>query len=115
MPVLLSNGWELPFAEVIDWRKALVEGDERLLTQIPSIVRWYSSSDILILKQQGIFLWDSYFSSIEKIVLTTLEVMGLCFESLQKLDIFYETLYFESLMTLRMVLVTVSKDSIFAH
>jgi hypothetical protein len=30
IPVLLSNGWELPFSDVIDWRKAAVWGDERL-------------------------------------------------------------------------------------
>ncbi|KAJ0061207.1 hypothetical protein NL108_013507 [Boleophthalmus pectinirostris] len=34
IPVILSNGWELPFSEVIDWRKAAVIGDERLLLQI---------------------------------------------------------------------------------
>ncbi|KAJ8322069.1 hypothetical protein KUTeg_000540 [Tegillarca granosa] len=34
IPVLLSNGWELPFSEVIDWRKAVLWADERLLFQI---------------------------------------------------------------------------------
>ncbi|XP_029589581.1 exostosin-1 isoform X2 [Salmo trutta] len=34
IPVLLSNGWELPFSEIIDWSKAAVIGDERLLLQI---------------------------------------------------------------------------------
>ncbi|KAK7486014.1 hypothetical protein BaRGS_00022766 [Batillaria attramentaria] len=34
VPVLLSNGWELPFSEVIDWKRVAVWGDERLLLQI---------------------------------------------------------------------------------
>ncbi|CAB1342932.1 unnamed protein product, partial [Coregonus sp. 'balchen'] len=34
IPVLLSNGWELPFSEIIDWSKAAVIGDERLLLQL---------------------------------------------------------------------------------
>lgn len=34
VPVLLSNGWELPFGEVIDWRKAAIWADERLLFQV---------------------------------------------------------------------------------
>lgn len=34
IPVLLSNGWELPFSEVIDWSKAAIIGDERLLLQV---------------------------------------------------------------------------------
>uniref|UniRef100_A0A672PK92 Exostosin-1b-like n=1 Tax=Sinocyclocheilus grahami TaxID=75366 RepID=A0A672PK92_SINGR len=33
VPVMLSNGWELPFSEVIDWNTAAVIGDERLLLQ----------------------------------------------------------------------------------
>lgn len=45
MPVMLSNGWELPFSEVIDWKQAAVIGDERLLLQVrkrrrPSAERW---------------------------------------------------------------------------
>lgn len=36
IPVILSNGWELPFSEVIDWKKAAIVGDERLLLQVQS-------------------------------------------------------------------------------
>lgn len=32
--MLLSDGWELPFAEAIDWGKAAVVGSERLLLQV---------------------------------------------------------------------------------
>lgn len=34
VPVMLSNGWELPFSEVINWNQAAVIGDERLLLQV---------------------------------------------------------------------------------
>jgi len=34
IPVLLSNDWVLPFSEVIDWSKAAVLADERLLLQV---------------------------------------------------------------------------------
>ena len=34
IPVLLSNGWVLPFSEVIDWNKGAIWGDERLLLQV---------------------------------------------------------------------------------
>lgn len=31
---MLSNGWELPFSEIINWNTAAVIGDERLLLQV---------------------------------------------------------------------------------
>ena len=34
IPVLLSNDWVLPFTEVIDWNKAALWADERLLLQV---------------------------------------------------------------------------------
>ena len=42
--------------------------------QIPSITRSVDRDKILALRQHTQFLWDAYFSSVAKIVLTTLEV-----------------------------------------
>lgn len=43
VPVMLSNGWELPFSEIIDWNTAAVIGDERLLLQVETpLVSAYS-------------------------------------------------------------------------
>lgn len=75
VPVLLSNGWELPFSEVIDWNKAAIWGDERLLFQVPTLLRSVQNMEILSLRQQTQFVWDTYFSSVDKIVTTTLEVI----------------------------------------
>lgn len=75
VPVLLSNGWELPFSEVIDWNKAAVWADERLLLQVPDIVRSIPSEKVASYCQQTQVLWETYFSSVEKIVMTTLEII----------------------------------------
>lgn len=50
--------------------------------QIPSTVRCLHSDKILAFQQQTQFLWEAYFSSVEKIVHTTLEVIpkGLCLQ-----------------------------------
>ena len=77
VPVLLSNGWQLPFAEVIDWSEAVVEADERLLLQVPEILHSVSPARIFAMRQQTQVLWDRYLSSIEKIVTTTMEVSKL--------------------------------------
>lgn len=74
IPVLLSNGWALPFMEVIDWNKAAIWADERLLLQVPEMLRSISKTKAFILRQQTQILWEQYFSSIEKIVFTTFEV-----------------------------------------
>lgn len=74
IPVILSNGWALPFHERIDWPQAVIFTDERLLLQIPDIVRSVSNTKILKLRQQTQILWERYFSSIEKIIFTVFEV-----------------------------------------
>ncbi|KAM6968219.1 exostosin-1a-like [Aplochiton taeniatus] len=75
VPVMLSNGWELPFSEIIDWNTAAVIGDERLLLQIPSTVRSIHKDRILSLRQQTQMLWEAYFNTVERIVLTTLQII----------------------------------------
>lgn len=75
IPVLLSNGWALPFAQVINWNKAAIWADERLLFQVPETVRSIPATKVFALRQQTQILWERYFSSIEKIVFTTLEII----------------------------------------
>ena len=38
LPVILSNGWQLPFAEVLDWSAASLSMDERQLMQVPELL-----------------------------------------------------------------------------
>ncbi|KAF0297992.1 Exostosin-1 [Amphibalanus amphitrite] len=75
VPVLLANGWRLPFDDVIDWRRAAVWADERLLLQVTETVRSLDSAQLLQMRQNTQHLWNSYFSSIERIVLTTLRII----------------------------------------
>ncbi|KAG4074562.1 hypothetical protein HA402_005627 [Bradysia odoriphaga] len=75
IPVLLSNSWVLPFQSKIDWKQAAIWADERLLLQVPEIVRSVPATRILALRQQTQVLWERYFGSIEKIVFTTFEII----------------------------------------
>ncbi|XP_007934072.1 exostosin-like 1 [Orycteropus afer afer] len=75
IPVLLSPHWELPFSEVIDWTKAAIIADERLPLQVLAALQEMPPARVLALRQQTQFLWDAYFSSVEKMVHTTLEII----------------------------------------
>jgi len=75
LPVILSNGWQLPFDEVLDWDAASISVDERQLLQVPEILHGLSRPRIFAMRQQTQVLWDRYLSSVQKIVETTLEIM----------------------------------------
>jgi len=75
IPVLLSNNWVLPFSEIIDWKSSAIWADERLLLQVPDIVRSVESERVMALRQQSQLLWHMYFSSIDRIIFTTLEIV----------------------------------------
>jgi len=44
--------------------------------QVPGVVRSMAAEDVLLMRHHTQFLWNTYFSSVEKIVATTLEVFG---------------------------------------
>ncbi|XP_046517626.1 exostosin-like 1 isoform X3 [Equus quagga] len=75
IPVLLSPRWELPFSEVIDWTKAAIVTDKRLPLQVLAALQQMPLTRVLALRQQTQFLWDAYFSSVEKVIHTTLEII----------------------------------------
>ncbi|KAK2095367.1 hypothetical protein P7K49_026783 [Saguinus oedipus] len=65
VPVMLSNGWELPFSEVINWNQAAVIGDERLLLQIiqDRIFKHISRNSLIWNKHPGgLFVLPQYSS-----------------------------------------------------
>uniref|UniRef100_A0A8C5MEL1 N-acetylglucosaminyl-proteoglycan 4-beta-glucuronosyltransferase n=1 Tax=Leptobrachium leishanense TaxID=445787 RepID=A0A8C5MEL1_9ANUR len=67
VPVMLSNGWELPFSEVIDWNQAAVIGDERLLLQIiqDRIFKHISRNSLMWNKHPGgLFVLPQYSSCL---------------------------------------------------
>ncbi|VDM61220.1 unnamed protein product [Angiostrongylus costaricensis] len=82
IPVVLSDDWILPFDEIIDWSNAVVvipEADVLLAgfcgsILVPDILYTYTPQDIFQMKQHGFYIYYRYFSSVEKIVITALQV-----------------------------------------
>ena len=64
----------IPFNEVIDWSLVSLDIDERQLLQVPHIVRSIPPEQLLSMRLQTQFIWDTYLSSVEKIIMTTIEV-----------------------------------------
>ena len=75
IPVVLSNDWVKPFSSVIDWSSIVIDGDERLLLNLPEILRSISWRKISRMRSAGLRIYDKYFSSIEKIILTTIKIL----------------------------------------
>ncbi|XP_037274398.2 exostosin glycosyltransferase 1 ttv isoform X1 [Rhipicephalus microplus] len=75
VPVLLANGWELPFGEALRWEGAALRADERLLLQVPDTLRSMPRRRVHAMRQRSQLLWETYFSSVDKIVLTVLQIL----------------------------------------
>jgi glucuronyl/N-acetylglucosaminyl transferase EXT1 len=75
IPVLLSNDWVKPFDEVIDWKQIVVDGDERQLFQLPEMLRSFDRNQIRRMRAMSLAVYDTYFSSVQQIVLTTIDIL----------------------------------------
>lgn len=76
VPVIMADNIILPFHEVIDWSLASVTIRESDLHSIMTVLKSVSASKIKEMQKQGTFLYETYLSSIEKIVLTTLDELN---------------------------------------
>ncbi|KAI1694599.1 exostosin family domain-containing protein [Ditylenchus destructor] len=74
IPVVLSDDWVLPFAEVIDWSRAAIMAHESSVFFISDYLLNIPKERVMEMKRQGQLLYKKYFSSVEKIILTTLEI-----------------------------------------
>lgn len=75
IPVVLSDDWVLPFSEVIDWTQAAVIAHEDAVLTISDVLNAIPLSRVVHMKQQARALYQRYFSSVEKIVLTSMRIV----------------------------------------
>ncbi|XP_077999813.1 exostosin-2-like [Glandiceps talaboti] len=76
IPVVLSDTYVMPFSDVLDWKRAAIVLNEEDLDQIPSILRSISPAGVSSMRKQVKFFWNTYFSSMTAITLTTLKVIN---------------------------------------
>lgn len=76
IPVILSNDWVKPFHEVIDWKQVVVDADERLLFQLPELLRSFDPERIRRMRSLSLAIYETYFSSVQQIVMTTIDIIA---------------------------------------
>ncbi|VDM95067.1 unnamed protein product [Thelazia callipaeda] len=75
IPVIISDFIVLPFSEVINWDLLSLMFSRSRLSSVLAILRVLSFERKQRLRKQITFIYDRYFSSLKKIVLTTLGIL----------------------------------------
>lgn len=75
IPVVLKDNIILPFQDMINWQQASVMLYNAQLPQVHFILRTISVNDLLEMRRQGRFLWETYLSTTEAVLATILGTM----------------------------------------
>ncbi|KAG5322625.1 EXT2 protein, partial [Pseudoatta argentina] len=76
IPVIIADSLMMPFHDVIDWTKAAVFIREVDILLTIQLLKKISPQRIMDMQEQNAWLYDRYFSSMEKITETTLEILA---------------------------------------
>lgn len=76
IPVIVADGYVLPFSEVLDWKRAAVVIREENLKDVVEVLKSYSMERIYQMRRQARFFWENYFHSIKAITETTLQIIN---------------------------------------
>lgn len=75
IPVILSDDWLQPFSELIDWSCLTLHYLEKALLLVPELLRDINGEARRKMRNCCLDIYDKYFSSVEKITLTTLRII----------------------------------------
>ncbi|CAH4030754.1 unnamed protein product [Pieris brassicae] len=76
IPVILGGDrLNLPYDEVLDWRRATLSLPKARCTELHFLLRALSDADLLVFRRQGRVLWERYMSSLQASVDTLLAVI----------------------------------------
>ncbi|KAB7508164.1 Exostosin-2 [Armadillidium nasatum] len=77
VPIIVADGYILPFSEIIDWKEAAILLYEEELPDMVSIVKKHVSINRLEeMQKQVIWLYNEYFASIKNIIETSLKILN---------------------------------------
>ncbi|XP_012279069.1 exostosin-2 [Orussus abietinus] len=76
IPVIIADSLIMPFHDVIEWTKAAVFIPEVDILSVVTVLKKISPKRVTEFREQGTWLYERYFKTIEKITLTTLEILA---------------------------------------
>lgn len=72
IPVVLGDHAGLPYHQFIRWSEAAIIVPKPRVTELHFLLRSLSDNDMLAMRRQGRFLWETYFSTSENVLNTLL-------------------------------------------
>ena len=75
IPVILGDYVQLPFSDVLDWKKAAIILPKARASEFYFILRTYTDTSIAELKQKGRFYFETYFGTTFSIINTVLAIL----------------------------------------
>lgn len=72
IPVVLGDQSSLPYHQFIRWSEAAIIVPKPRVTELHFLLRSLSDNDMLAMRRQGRFLWETYFSTSENVLNTLL-------------------------------------------
>uniref|UniRef100_A0A8C6WDU8 Exostosin-like 3 n=1 Tax=Neogobius melanostomus TaxID=47308 RepID=A0A8C6WDU8_9GOBI len=72
IPVILGDHLRLPYHQLIRWSEATIIVPKPRVTELHFLLRSLSDNDLLAMRRQGRFLWETYFSTSENVLSTIL-------------------------------------------
>ncbi|KAK7068662.1 Exostosin-2 [Halocaridina rubra] len=77
VPVIVADGYVLPFSEVIDWHEAAIQiYEEDVPTVLQMIKKEVSEQRLSEMQKQVRWLYEKYFGTMKDITLTTLKILN---------------------------------------
>jgi len=75
IPVVIGTHVRLPFSEFIDWNKAAVIVPQARVTELPFLLSSFPHAEILAMRLQGRFLYETYLASPQQVAKSILAVV----------------------------------------
>ncbi|CAA9999771.1 unnamed protein product [Nesidiocoris tenuis] len=76
IPIVVANTMIMPFAEVLDWKRASLRMNEADLGTVLTLANSIPPAKRKKMRQHGLWLYSKYFSSMEAVTRTTLDILN---------------------------------------